>query len=283
MTLLPSGLVVPPLPYLVALGVLTVAVVVALSTLEPVVDQQVVLGAVPWMVLGAFAHVFYQLERVVDVYPSAVEPLAAAPTVYVSTFLAFSLVWLGLTYIVALNNDSDRVGIWLAATGTAAVVILVGFAGTRGAYDGAKPYWSLIGLLMTLPLTALVYAGLAYWRPSVTSRAGPLGLLAVFAHAFDGVTTTVGVDILNRAERSPLPDRIMEFAGTLPTEPWLGTGWLFVVVKLVVAVAIVVAFADYLEERPTRGNLMFGAIVVFGLGPAVNNFLLFTLRDVGGF
>jgi uncharacterized membrane protein len=282
MALLPEGLVVPPLPYAVALGVLAVAIGLALSSLQPRIDQRVVLGAVPWMVAGAAAHVFYQLDRLVDVYPPAAEPLAAAPVVYVTALLAFAGTWAALTAGVRRTaGDENRVGVGLAVAGTVATALLLAFAGTRGVYAAATPTWSVIGLVATVPLTAVAYAAMAYRWPTAAELAGPLGLLAVFAHALDGVTTTVGIDILGRAERSPLPEAIMDFAGTLPTAPYLGTGWLFVLVKLAVAVGIVVAFADYVEEDPARGNLLFGAVVVFGLGPAVNNLLLFALRDVG--
>lgn len=287
MTLLPSGLVVPPVEYVVVLCVLTVAAVGVLDRLDPQVDQQVVAGAVPWMVFGACAHVLYQVERPevaargVDIYPDVLEPLASAPAVYVTTLVAFALAWVGLLALERRSDGFDSAGVGLAVVGTVASVLLLSFAGAQGAYEGAKPYWSLIGLLVTFPLTGVTYALAAGWRPDATSRAGALGLLTVFAHALDGVTTTVGIDVLNRAERSPIPERIMEFAGTLPTEPLLGTGWLFVLVKLALAVGIVLTFADYVEERPTRGNLLFGGAVVFGLGPAVNNLLLFTLRDVG--
>jgi uncharacterized membrane protein len=276
MTLLPEGLVVPPLPYAVVLGVLTVAVALALYRLEPAVEETIVLGAVPWMAAGASAHVFFQLERVVDVYPDAIESLAAAPAIYVTTFVGFGAVWAGLA---AVERDADT-GRGLAAAGTVALLALLAFAGVRGAYDGVKPVWPLIGLVVTIPLTAVVYAAVAAKWPEEASKAGALGMLTVFAHALDGVTTTVGIDVLNQAERSPLPDRIMEFAGTLPTEPFLGTGWLFVLVKLAVAAAIVVAFAEYMDDAPERGTLLFGAVVALGLGPAVNNLVLFALRDV---
>lgn len=281
MALLPEGLVVPPLPYAVALGVLAVVIGLALSSLQPRVDQRVVLGAVPWMVAGAAAHVFYQLDRLVDIYPAAVEPLAAAPVVYVTALLAFAGTWAALTAWARRTGSEDSVGVGLAVAGTAAAALLLAFAGTSGVYAAATPTWSVIGLVVTVPLTAVTYAGFSYRWPTAADLAGPLGLLAVFAHALDGVTTTVGIDVLGRAERSPLPEMIMDFAGTLPTAPYLGTGWLFVLVKLAVAVGIVVAFADYIEEDPTRGNLLFGAVVVFGLGPAVNNLLLFALRDAG--
>ena len=101
-----------------------------------------------------------------------------------------------------------------------------------------------------------------------------VGGLVLFAHLLDGISTAVAVDVFGTTERSLLPARIMEFAGILPTEPYLGTGWLFVAVKLAVASLIVVAFADYVREEPVRGNLLFAVVIAVGLGPAMNNLFI---------
>jgi uncharacterized membrane protein len=48
-------------------------------------------------------------------------------------------------------------------------------------------------------------------------------------------------------------------------------------VKVAVALAIVVTFADYARERPAEGALVFAGVMAGGLGPATNNFLVFIL------
>jgi len=67
----------------------------------------------------------------------------------------------------------------------------------------------------------------------------------------------------------------MEFAGSLPTASTVGSGWLFVVVKLAVAVAVVVLMDDYLREEPVEASLVLSLVVAVGLGPATNNVVLF--------
>jgi uncharacterized membrane protein len=104
-----------------------------------------------------------------------------------------------------------------------------------------------------------------------------VGAIVLFAHLLDGISTAVGVDVLGTGERSLVPARIIEFARGLPTEPFIGAGWLFVVVKLFVAAFVVVAFADYVREEPERGTLLLAGIAAVGLGPATNNLLLFFL------
>jgi len=124
-------------------------------------------------------------------------------------------------------------------------------------------------------VTFVVYVLLGAWRTYIIAEARHVGWLVLFSHVFDGITTAIGVDLLGTTERSYLPRAIMEFAADLPTAEILGTGWLFVVVKVVVAVLVIVLFADYVSEEPERGNLLFAAVAFVGLGPAMNNFLLF--------
>ncbi|MEF8977003.1 MAG: hypothetical protein V5A21_12325, partial [Halapricum sp.] len=88
MPLLPSGLVVPPLPYLIGLGIATATVAVFLVSLEPRIEQRHVLAFTPWMAVGAGAHGLHQVEAAIDVYPDWAEPLVAAPAIYVTTFIA---------------------------------------------------------------------------------------------------------------------------------------------------------------------------------------------------
>lgn len=280
MPLLPSGLVLPSLPYVIGIVVAAATVASFLVSLQPRIQQRHVLAFTPWMIAGASAHVFYQIDPVVNVYPWWAEPLFAAPAVYVTTFIALGAVWTVLAFGNSISAEGDdTVALYLAIVGSVVALVLFAFAGWRGAFTGAKPFWPAVALVLTFPVAAIVYFAMAYVFTGVVARTKLLGGLAVFAHALDGITTAVGVDIIGTGERSPLPETIMHLAGQLPTAETIGVGWLFVLVKLAIVVAIVVAFADYLEDEPVRGNLVFTAIIAFGLGPAVNNLLLFALRN----
>ena len=59
--------------------------------------------------------------------------------------------------------------------------------------------------------------------------------------------------------------------------PVLGDGWLFLLVKLVVATAVVWLFAAYVRETPAEGFLLLGFVAAMGLGPAAHNLLLFSV------
>ena len=211
MQVLPSGLVLPPLPYAAALLVATAALVAALSRLGPAVTGRHVLAFVPWMAAG---------------------------------------------------------GALLLALVAGAVAIAVG-AGAGGFL------WPPVGVLGAAAATGVAYVALRSWQPAVLAHHGTV--IALFAHALDGVSTAIGVDVLGTDERTPIPRMIMEFAGALPTAPYLGRGWLFVLAKMAVAGGIVVLLADYVEDDPTEGNLLFAFVAAVGLGPAANNLTLFLL------
>jgi uncharacterized membrane protein len=267
--------VVPDPPVAAALALATLTVAGLLYTVRPVVSQGTVLAFVPWMVSGAVLHVLYQMgvalgETVVPGVPAAV---LSAPSVYLTAFVLMGLSWVGATVVVP-----ERVARLLGLGGAATAVLTVCYAvwvGTdRFALDPIPP---MFGLLGSLALAASLYLVVRFWRPYAVSEARYVGGLVLFAHVFDAVTTAVGVELLDATERSTFPRLILDIAADLPTADLLGEAWLFVVVKMAIATAIVVLFSGYPETEPTEGNLFFGFIAAIGLGPGVHNFFLFVL------
>mgnify|MGYP000498301504 FL=1 len=294
MQVLPSGLVVPPLPYAVALLVATAVLVVALVRFGPGVTGRHVGALVPWMAAGGALHALSQFDAAhaaarFDALPDVLEPVATAPAVYVTTFVAAAGVWVvalasvdGLAPLTGGGVTSpaadERAVLALGGVGALALVGLLvrGITLVDGGLDTTAVTWPAVGVLGALLLTAVVALLLRAYRPAVVGYRGTL--VALFAHALDGVSTAIGVDVLGTGERTPIPRMIMDFAGTLPTAPYLGRGWLFVLAKLLVAGGIVLLLADYVEEDPTEGNLLLAFVAAVGLGPAANNLTLFLLN-----
>ncbi|MHB9287791.1 DUF63 family protein [Halobacteriales archaeon Cl-PHB] len=274
---------VPSLPHLAILLTATAVVAALLYAIQPPVTQRVVISFVPWIVTGATLYVFYQLGDVYgQLYPSVVAPLFSAPSVYLTTFVVMGVIWLAASMIGRANTAASRgdASQYLLATGTGIAIALFGLLVWQTAGDAAiQPNFiaPTLGLIISAVLTFVVYIMLGAWRAYIIAEARYVGALVLFAHVLDGITTTIGVDFLGTGEDSVLPRLIMDFAADLPTYPYLGSGWLFVVVKMLVAVAIIVGFADYVSEEPTQGNLLFAFIAAVGLGPAVNNLLIFML------
>jgi len=261
---LPSGLVVPPLPHVLALLLALAGVGVTLHRTRPPVTQATALALVPWMVAGATLRIAELVDRV----PVMAGPLATAPAVYGTTAVVAGAVWLAFP-------DSPR---RLAAVGGGSAALIVAAAVWT---TPVGSWWPVV----TLPTAAVVAAGaLVGYQRAASPLPGDrvLAGIVVFGHALDGVSTAFGVDIrcagaVAACERTPLPRLVMEAAAQLPTAEAIGVGWAFVVVKVVIAVGIVHLARGTMRERPAEGRLLLCGVAALGLGPGVYNVLLFLL------
>ncbi|MWG35099.1 DUF63 family protein [Halomarina oriensis] len=268
--LLPSGFSLPPVQYLLVVAGGVALALLALGLARPSVREVTVLALTPWMVVGAGLYALYQ----VDVFPDVVAPFFGSPIVYLTVFALLGFVW-GLSSLLGGRELASMVlvvsgaGLVLAVLGLALVVGI-----TRTTLDIAWPGAALVGAVV---LTALTWGALGRLAPDATRITGWAGVLVVFAHVLDGLSTAVGVDQLGFGEQTPLSAAIITLGEGLPTEPFLGTAWLFVLLKLALAAAIVVFVADYVEEVPSEGYLLLAAVAAVGLGPGVHNIVLFSI------
>lgn len=281
---------IPPIMYLVFLGAGTTGVVTLLYAIGPKVTQKDVLAMVPWVISGALLHVFNnmamateQFEELHLVYPPVVEPLFAAPAVYLTTFIGMGTIWVMSEILGSTTTTKDVSHKYLGTTGFGLMLTLTGLLVWQSLDPvfEPRPILPILTILLTGVLTFVVYMLLGAWRTYVIAEARYVGALVLFAHLLDGISTAVGADVLGVGERSVVPREIMDFAATLPTYQYIGMGWLFVVVKMLLAITLIVLFADYVREQPTEGNLLFAFVTAVGLGPAMNNIFLFYLGAGG--
>lgn len=267
MAILPEGFALPPLPYLLVLLVAAGVVTWTLRERRPAVTEPVVLALVPWMLAGAWLHVLF----VVGAAPALIRPLLGTPAVYVSVAVLVGAVWL-------LADAGDRkTAETLAAIGVVAAAIpLLAALGVGLARGVLTPFWPSVALVVGLVVGWAWWRGLRGWQPGIDVT-GRVGLVAVLGHAIDGVSTAVGVDVLGFGERTPLSRLVIEAGQALPTADLVGAGWLFVLVKLVVAGAVVWLLADLVREDPAEGRLLLLLVAAVGLGPGAHNLLLFTV------
>lgn len=262
---LPEGTALPPLPILAALVVAAGGVAWLARRRSPALTPAVVLAFVPWMVAGAALHVLHRLGAA----PPNVDPFLGTPAVYVTTFAVAGGIWLVADHV-------DRaIGI-LGGAGTVAAVLAV--ATVLAAGDRLHPGWPAVGLLAAAIIAAAAWGAVGRVRPDAVASTGAVGGLVVFAHTLDGVSTAIGVDVLGFGERTPLSRLILDAAGSLPIADAVGVGWLFVLVKVAVACVVVAVFDDYVREEPRAAYLLLGVVAAVGLGPAVNNLLLYVVR-----
>ncbi|AZQ15009.1 DUF63 family protein [Halorubrum sp. PV6] len=263
--IVPEGTTLPPVPYLFVVLLATSGIVAVLRRDRPAVTGRRVVALAPWMALGSAAHVLY----VLDALPPLVAPFAGSPTVYLSVGALAGAAWL-----VADRVQPDRVSAALAVGGLLLLAPVVAIAVGLG-LSPAGTRWSAVALVLTVPVAGAVWVGLTRSRPE-TRITGAVGGLALFAHALDGISTAVGTTQLGFGERTPLSRLLLEL-DSLPAIPILGDGWLFVLVKLVVASGVVWLFTSYIREEPAEGNLLLGFVAAVGIGPAAHNLLLFSI------
>lgn len=264
---LPAGFGLPPLPYLVALLVSVLVVAALLVRARPRLTQQIVLSLAPWMVAGSALHALFQLELA----PPVVDPLLGTPSVYLTTFVAAGVIWL-----LALAGAADRIPGILGSVG--ALVFLLATIPVLAGGGVLRPWLSVLSVAAAAILAIACWFTLARFFPGTTATTGGVGLLVLFAHGLDGVSTAVGADLLSFEERTPLSAAILELAGSLPTADLVGVGWLFILVKLGLATVIVHLFADYVREDPEGAYLLLALVIAVGLGPGAQNVLLFAVR-----
>jgi len=271
---LPSGFELPPLPYLAGVLAATAIVAAVLYRLRPTATQETVLAFVPWIVSGAGLYALFQAGATAG--PLA--PLLSSPTVYLTTFLLAGTTW-------ALAD-------WQGPTTrfVTAVLLLVGL-GTMSAVLGMTVAWAMMTgtpLTPAWPGVALVVAGavasvawvtfdaVATDAATTVNVAGPI---VVFGHVLDGISTAVGINRLGFGEQTPLSALLLEIGESVFVVPVLGGGWLFVLVKLVLALVVVGLLAGHVRERRGEGLLTMAAVAAVGLGPGAHNLILFTIAS----
>ena len=273
---LPEGTKLPPLPHLVVVAAAVLVVGWLLVREDPPVTERTVLAFAPWMALGSALYVGFQLET----YPDAVAPFFGSPIVYATTFALAGAVWLALRRIRAVRRELAA----LAATGGVLTLVPTALAVEYGLErDSLTLVEPLAGVVVAVALAAVAWRLVRRFAPEEAATVGAAGALAVFGHVLDAVSTAVGIDLLGFGEQTPLSAAIMHFASTLPTAPYLGVGWLFVLVKAALACGVVVLLAEYVREEPNEGNLVLAFVAAVGLGPGAHNILLFVAASPAGF
>lgn len=270
---LPTGFALPPLPHLLVVAAAVLAVGWLLVDAGASIDDRTVLAFGPWMALGSSLYVCFQLQ----LFPAAVAPFFGSPIVYATTFAVAGGTWL------AARRTARPLAVLAGVGGLLAVVPAVAAIDYGLTNDTLNLAWPLAAVVAAVVLGHVAWWALGQVRADDTALVGGAGALAVFGHVLDGTSTTVGIDVLGFSEQTPLSAAIMDFAASLPTEPLLGEGWLFVLVKTVLVSAVVVLMADYVRDAPSEGYLLLAVVAAVGLGPGVHNVLLFIAANPAGF
>ncbi len=268
------GFVVPDPIYVAVLALTAVGVTLVLYLMQTPVTNRTVVALAPWMVTGSALHVLWRLEA----FPSVVAPLFSSPSVYVTTYVAAALVWVASRGLAYANPQSPSISRRLGSIGLGAAVTFISFVIWNGIQQETLAlFWPVIAFAAAGVVAAVAWALFAIKFSEAAGVTGAAGALVVYAHALDGVSTAVAVDVLQLGESMVLSRAILEFAAMLPTAEYVGVGWLFVLVKLLLAAVVVVLFRSYVREDPVQGRLLLAFVAAVGLGPGAHNLLLFVV------
>jgi len=270
---LPEGFALPSLPYLVGLGIGLAATLALLWAIDPPVTDWTVVAFAPWMATGAVLHVLYQQGA----FPPILEPLFSTGAVYVTTAIVAGLVWIVATLLTAMRRNATTAR-QVGTIGTGVAVTFTMFSLYLGAQTGSlNPFWPVVGAVLAGVVAALAWVFLSFTVTEAAAVTAKSGALVVFAHSLDGVSTAIGVDVLGAGERNPTSQAVLDLAGRLPVADTVGVGWLFVVVKVALALLVVWLFEEYVRDAPRQGRVLLGLVAAVGLGPGVHNLLLFAV------
>jgi len=270
--LLPEGFGLPPLPYVGALLLGLITVGALLWALSPPVTNATVVAFAPWMMTGGVLHALDQVRE----FPEYVEPLFGTPAVYATVALAAGTVWVITTLYSAMTQGTPDRHLGVIGTGTVVTFAIFGLfeAFNAGTLDTLPP---AITIAVTGVVAAITWAIIGIRFTDSAALASWSGVVIVVSHTLDGVSTAVGYDMLDASERSPVSEAILDAGGALPTAEFIGAGWLFVLVKLLVATGVVVLMREWIRDAPQEARLVMLVVAALGLGPGTNNLMLFAI------
>lgn len=282
--LLPADFGFPEPVYWVPTGLALIAALLILYSVGPTITDWTAVALAPWVGVGSALHVLYQQPAFFE----DAEPLFGNPMVYLTTATTVAFVWIVSEFIVDMRPpgaSSDRQigavggGIFLALVGWSAWIVGPGLD-----FVTVRPFWPTLAFVGAAGLAGVGWVVLSLGSSRTVSVVGKTGLVVLFGHTLDGVSTALAVDgpVDGFTERTPLSRWVLDVGASLPTAEFIGGAWLFVLVKMVLATVVLIAFRDWFRDSPERARMVLVLVAAVGLGPGLHNVLLFTVRESVG-
>jgi len=290
----PGYTLVSEVGYMVVLVFMLVGVYFLLRRLDLEPYRDFFYALVPWMLFGGALRV---VEDAFDATPAGVDPAITYPlnVLIISPIIYFTVFVLALGALLASMRlqragYTDTYHYPLGAIGAGILAITAGyltFLAMTTDYVGWHPLILVTVVGLATLIAGGVYLALERWSPATNSGTGLIGAVVVWAHAIDGVANVLASDwtwvfgLAGYGSKHPI-DRIL--SGILTSvQPasvtaMVGDSWLFLVVKIAVAVLIVSLFDDrFMDESPRYAVMLLGAVVAVGLGPGTRDMIRVTL------
>jgi uncharacterized membrane protein len=241
-----------------------------------------------------FGGVLRVIEDAFDAVPQGVEPAITYPlnTLIISPIIYFTVFAVTLGSLLAayrLHGEGvvDSFPRTLAGFGSALFVVCFGYLAYLGFtvdYVDFYPQVLVSVVVIATLLAVAIWYGAEKFAPHINAGTGLVGIVVLWGHAIDGVANVIAADWLGAigvnltyTAKHPANRFIIDVSESVLPEAVLttiGSSWPFLVVKLVVALAVVWIFDEQIfEENPRYALLLLTAIVAVGLGPGTRDMI----------
>ncbi|MFW6017186.1 MAG: DUF63 family protein [Halapricum sp.] len=290
----PGYTIVSEVGYMIVMLFFLVGIWLLLKRLHLGRNRNLFFGLVPFMLFGGALRVVEDANNWLAAPEHGGEQIIGYPlnTLFISPLIYFTVFFLTLAALLASvwlsrNDFVDSYPTALGAIGTALfVVTFSGLVVVSILEESVEQYPAF--LLVTVGLaTGVAYA--LYWladrfAPEINSGTGSIGLVVLWAHAIDGVANVLASDWWDTfglpfqyVPKHPANEIIISTTETVfpaSVTSVIGTSWPFLLIKMVVALAIVWLFNDeFIDENPRYAIVLLMAIAAVGLGPGTRDMI----------
>ena len=289
----PGYTTISTVAYIIVLLYMLVGVYFLLNRFDLGPVRRFAAALVPFMLFGgAFRAV--EDSFVAAQFAGVAPPIAfPASALLISPLIYFTVFFIALAAFL-LSKWLQRAGMtesyqWpVAGFGSLAFLGAFGYLTALSVttdYVGSYPLVLIVTIGLATALSVGIYYGMEHYKPEYNAGTAYVGLIVIWAHAIDGVANVIASD-WTRAFGIPGPgygpkhvvNRIIIDVTNAVQPAWLtdiiGDSWTFLLVKLVVAVAIVSLFDDeFVEESPNYAAMLLVAIIAVGLGPGTRDMI----------
>jgi uncharacterized membrane protein len=279
--------------YAVILLTALIGLVLLLRHLEIGESPALFYGLFPFMFLGGALRVVEDAANAARLTPGAepaitypVNSLLISPVIYFTVFF-FTVAALLVARWAEDEGYVERYDRALAGIGAAALgatlLYLVVLAFTTE-YVSFLPQFTVVTLVGATVVTGVAWWAIEEYAPDLNAGTGLVGLVIIWGQTLDGVANVVGLDwgaelglANDLVGKHPVNRFVVDAtSGLLPPSVVAVTGdaWPFLLLKVVVAVAVVALFDEaVMEESPRYSIMMLIAILAVGLGPGSRDML----------
>jgi uncharacterized membrane protein len=287
----PGYTLVSEVGYMAILLFMLVGVYLLVRGLGIGADRDVFYALVPFMLFGGALRVVEDAnDAVVEGASQALSypwnAFIISPVIYFTVFVV-TLVALVVTKKLAERGSLESYTVSFGLVGVAAFLLTFAYLLYLAATTEFVAFHVqvLVVVVGTATLLAVaVFRGVDRFAPAINDGTGNIGLVVIWGHAIDGVANVVAADWMGAlgldlaySPKHPANEFVIEATeAVLPASlaGSLGTSWPFLLVKLLVAVAVVWIFDEEIfEDSPRYALLLLTAIVAVGLGPGTRDMI----------